>query len=66
MIRPATPEHRSARGSAAEHETRRFSSCITASSCARWCAYALIMLVPGTLVIITILWLLRRFVLPSR
>lgn len=64
MIRQALPRYLSAGGSAA-HESRRFSGC-TARSCARWCACALVMLAPGTFVIIPALWLLRRFVLPSR
>jgi len=65
MIRQATSDHRSACGGAGEHETRRFPG-RAARSCARWCAYALVLLAPGTFVILPALWLLRRFVLPSR
>ncbi len=32
----------------------------------KWCAYVLILLTPGSFVIIPALWLIRRIVLPSR
>ena len=32
----------------------------------KWCACVLVLLTPGTFVIIPVLWLIRRFVLPSR
>ena len=37
-----------------------------AKTCARWCAYALVLLTPGSFVIVPALWLIRRFVLSSR
>jgi hypothetical protein len=33
---------------------------------AKWCGCVLVLLTPGTFVIIPVLWLIRRFVLPSR
>lgn len=32
----------------------------------KWCAYVLVLVTPGTFVILPALWLIRRFVFPSR
>ena len=59
--RPSAPAAKSPGGFAVGNLSN-----ISIKQAARWCAYVLLLLTPGTFVIIPALWLIRRFALPSR
>ena len=59
--RPFTPPAKSSGGFIVGSLTN-----ISLRQAGKWCAYVLLLLTPGTFVIIPALWLIRRFVLPSR
>ncbi len=59
--RPSAPAAKSSNGFAVDR-----LSILSVRQVGKWCAYVLILLTPGTFVILPALWLIRRFVSPSR